>query len=120
VSLIVPVVGEPGVVGIGPAGGLAFNPATHTVCVSIGIGTSVGHNVAFGPITAATMWSGTSAFPSGVNKILSGWSASGGITGPVWLGPTWMISGAGAAAGPAVGVPGASVAATATVCVDLW
>jgi hypothetical protein len=50
-SWIFPVLGEPGAAGVGPAGSFVYNPQTHTVCASIGIGASVGDNVSIGPAT---------------------------------------------------------------------
>jgi RHS repeat-associated protein len=66
VNWIIPVYPVPVLSGVGPAGGFAFNPATHTLCASAGIGASASHNFALGPITDAHMWNGTSPFPSGI------------------------------------------------------
>src|SRR5437016_7746408 len=70
VSWILPVVGPvPGVVGVGPAGGVAWNPQTHNLCVGAGLGASAGHNAAIGPLLTSS---------GNVDRILSGWSVSGG------------------------------------------
>jgi len=55
VSWILPVVGPvPGVVGVGPAGGVAWNPQTHNLCVGAGLGASAGHNAAIGPLLTSS------------------------------------------------------------------
>jgi RHS repeat-associated protein len=74
IGWILPVIPEIGVAGAGPAGSLAFNPDTHTGCVSIGFGAAAGHDVAVGPITHAVMFNGTSAFPRVVSRFL--WKVS--------------------------------------------
>ncbi|HZP01245.1 MAG TPA: RHS repeat-associated core domain-containing protein [Terriglobia bacterium] len=120
VSWIIPVVGITGAVGAGPAGGFAFNPATHTLCGSLGVGVAAGHTVAGGPITDAHLWKDVPATPSGVNRVLAGGSVSGGINSPVGFGYGGMINLTGAAGGWTIGVPGGSLASTDTVCMDLW
>jgi RHS repeat-associated protein len=63
VSWILPLGPVPGVAGVGPAGSFAWNPATKTLCGSIGAGASVGDNLAGGPVTGRTL-NGQQATPS--------------------------------------------------------
>jgi RHS repeat-associated protein len=108
--------------GVGPAGSIAWNPATQTLCGSVGVGASVGDNIAAGPVMGRTL-NGQPASPSQINQIFSGWSVSGGInnpTGPVPVGPgvQGSANGSGVVYGPTVGVAGASVSSTYAVCVS--
>jgi hypothetical protein len=120
ISWVVPIAGEPGVLGGGPAGSFAFNPDTHTLCSSLGIGALVGHNIAIGPVKVAGMMNGSAPFPSGVNSILAVWSASVGGNLPMTGGVTTMVNGAGGAAGPTIGMTGVSASATYALCGQLW
>jgi RHS repeat-associated protein len=119
ISWIVPVWPVPGVLGAGPAGSVAYNPATHNACFSIGGGIAGGHSIAAGPLTNAVMWDGTSAFPSGVDSILSGvsvsfgWNAASPMGGPGFQG---VVNGSGAAGGVTWGAPGGSIAVTWAAC----
>jgi RHS repeat-associated protein len=113
VSWILPVVGPvPGVVGVGPAGGVAWNPQTHNLCVGFGLGASAGHNAAIGPLTTSS---------GNVDSILSGWSVSGGANLP-FPSPTaglgWQViaNSSGVAQGPTAGVAGLSGAVTWSAC----
>ncbi|MGA8440264.1 MAG: RHS repeat-associated core domain-containing protein [Candidatus Sulfotelmatobacter sp.] len=106
--------------GIGPAGSIAWNPATKTLCGSIGAGGSVGDNLSVGPVAGRTL-NGQQASSSQINQIFSGWSGSFGFnvpTGPAPVGPGVQVSanGSGAVYGPTVGVAGASVSSTYSVC----
>ena len=106
----------PGIVGAGPAGGVAWNPKTHNVCIGGGLGASAGHNAALGPI-----W-----FSKGnIDDILSGWSVSGGGNLPVptpQAGIGWQImaNSSGIAQGPTGGNAGLSLAVTWSKCAKLW
>jgi hypothetical protein len=120
VSWILPLWPLPPAAGVGPAGSIAWNPATKTLCGSIGAGASVGDNLAAGPVTGRTL-NGQQATPSQINQVFSGWSASGGVNvpiGPVPVGPgvQGSVNGSGAVYGPTVGVAGASVSSTYAVC----
>jgi hypothetical protein len=118
-SWIIPIAPVPVIAGIGPAGDLEWNPDTHTACIGVGIGGSAGKNVAYGPLTNGKMFNGQT-YPNGADNILSGWSASGGYNSPALIGVQGMVNGSGAAAGPSVGVPGASIAATDSACAKVW
>ena len=83
------------------------------------MGHPPGKNVAVGPLTHGTMSSGQS-YPNGVDNVLSGWSVSGGYNSPALIGVQGMVNGSGAAAGPSLGVPGFSIAATDSACAKLW
>lgn len=120
VSWILPLTPVPGIAGVGPAGSIAWNPATKTLCGSIGAGASVGDNLAAGPVTGRTL-NGQPASPSQVNQVFSGWSVNGGVNvpiGPVPVGPgvQGSANGSGVVYGPTVGVAGASVSSTYAVC----
>lgn len=115
-SWIIPIVGAPVVAGIGPAGDLEWDPASHTACAGIGIGASAGHNAAVGPLTNGKTFTGQT-YRSGAKDILAGWSLSGGYNTPALIGVQGVINGSGAAWGPSVGVPGVSVASTYSACV---
>ena len=117
VSWILPVAGPvPGVVGVGPAGGVAWNPKTHNLCVGIGLGASAGHNAAIGPLLTSS---------GNVDSILSGWSVSGGgnlpFPSPV-AGLGWLViaNSSGVAQGPTAGVAGLSGSVTWSKCVNLF
>jgi hypothetical protein len=117
VSLILPVAGPvPGVVGVGPAGGVAWNPQTHNLCVGAGLGASAGHNAAIGPLLTSS---------GKVDSILSGWSVSGGGNLPfpspaAGLGWQVIANSSGVAQGPTAGVAGLSGAVTWSACANLW
>ena len=117
VSWILPVVGPvPGVVGVGPAGGVAWNPQTHNLCVGAGLGASAGHNAAIGPLLTSS---------GNVDRILSGWSVSGGGNLPfpspaAGLGWQVIANSSGVAQGPTTGVAGLSGAVTWSACAKLW
>ncbi len=115
-SWIVPLAPEPGVLGVGPAGDFAWNPATRTFCMGLGAGISAGHNAAIGPLLFAKTFNGIPAFPSGVNGILSGSSASFGGNLSNGFGGQVTANGAGIAAGPTLGAPGVSAAYTYSGC----
>lgn len=115
---ILPVLGEPGLAGVGPAGNLAINPGTHTVCLSAGLGASVGHNVSVGPLTQVKSFTGT-PYPQSADEILSGWSVSGGGNFPLGPGYQAMVNSSGLASGPTAGSPGLSVAVTDATCIKL-
>lgn len=115
-SWVVPLDPVPGVLGVGPAGTVAWNPPTRTLCVGVGAGVSAGHEAAFGPITYAKTLNGAPAFPSGVNGVLSGSSASAGFNFFNGVGGQITVNGSGIAAGPTLGVPGFSAAYTYSAC----
>jgi len=120
VSWILPVWPLPPAAGVGPAGSVAWNPKTKTLCGSLGAGASVGDNIAAGPVAGRTL-NGQQASPSQVNQVFSGWSGNFGFnvpTGPVPVGPGVQVSanGSGVVYGPTVGVAGASVSSTYAVC----
>jgi RHS repeat-associated protein len=120
VSWILPLAPVPGVAGVGPAGSIAWNPATKTLCGSLGAGASVGDNLAAGPVIGRTL-NGQQATPSQINQVFSGWSANFGFNvpiGPVPVGPGVQVSanGSGVVYGPTVGVAGASASSTYAVC----
>ena len=118
-SWILPLAPVPGVVGVGPAGDLEWNPKTHNACVGIGAGASVGKTVAYGPLTNGKMFNGQS-YSDSTDQLLSGWSVSGGYNSPALVGVQGIVNGAGAAAGPTIGLPGFSIASTYSVCGKLW
>jgi hypothetical protein len=107
----------PGVLGIGPAGNLAWNPNTKTMCISVlGLGAAAGHNVAIGPIMYSS---------GNVDSILSGWSISAGGNLPDTmktgnLGVQIIGNSSGIAYGTTTGVPGLSGAVTYSLCGKLW
>lgn len=101
---VIPVYPVPVLAGVGPAGALAYNPATNTLCVGGGIGAGAGHSLSAGPLLVGKMFNGQS-YPSGVDSILSGGSMSAGWN-PVLLGVQGTINGSGAAWGPTLDVPG--------------
>ena len=113
-SWIFPVLGEPGAAGVGPAGSVVYNPQTHTVCASIGIGASVGDNVSIGPLTQVHTNPGYKT-----DGIFRGGSLSGGLNTPIGPGVQGTINSAGRAGGWDVGVPGASASSTTGSCVSL-
>lgn len=119
VNWILPVYPAPVVAGVGPAGSIAWDPATRTLCFGAGIGASAGHEVTGGPIAGVT-WDGKRASPPQLDKILSGGSVGVGINTPPF-GPGGQVAAntAGAVYGPTVGVGGASAAATDSLCVHL-
>jgi hypothetical protein len=116
VSWILPLAGPvPGVVGVGPAGGVAWNPKTHNLCVGFGLGASAGHNAAIGPLLTSS---------GNVDSILSGWSVSGGGNLPFPLpaaGLGWQViaNSSGVAQGPTAGVAGLSGSVTWSACANL-
>jgi RHS repeat-associated protein len=123
ISWIFPLWPLPPAVGIGPAGGIAFNPTTKIVCASAGIGASVGDNLAVGPLTGKTL-RGQQASPTQIDQILSGGSVNVGYNvpvGPVPVGPGGQASlnGSGVVYGPTVGVAGFSTSSTYAGCVSL-
>jgi RHS repeat-associated protein len=125
ISWIIPMIGEPPLMGVGPAGSVAWNPPTHTLCVSAGAGASVGRNVALGPVTNAYTWGGVPASPSQTNGILGGWSVSGGGNIPSPAGGTGpgaqlAANGSGWLLNPNVGIPGLSGSVTNATCSQLW
>ena len=119
-GVVLPVAGEPGVMGAGPAGAIAYNPATRTICVGAGLGASVGHTAALGPLTNAWNLRGAPMSGAQVNDILSGWSISGGFNfpAPTGPGPGFQVTGngSGVAVGPSVGIPGLSGSVTWSKC----
>ena len=111
VSWILPLWPLPPAAGVGPAGSIAWNPATKTLCGSLGAGASVGDNLAAGPVAGRTT-NGQQVSPSQINQIFSGWSANFGFNvpiGPVPAGPGVQVSanGSGVVYGPTGGVAGA-------------
>jgi RHS repeat-associated protein len=120
VSWILPLDPVPGLVGVGPAGSVAVDPQTQTVCISIGAGASVGDNIAGGPLMGRTL-QGKRTTPSQTDNILKGWSVNFGAnstTGalPVGPGAQMSINGSGIVYGPTVGVAGVSVSSTYAYC----
>jgi hypothetical protein len=119
-GVVVPVAGEPGVMGAGPAGAIAYNPATRTVCIGAGLGASVGHTAALGPLTNAWNLRGAPMSGGQVNDILSGWSISAGFNFPAPTGPGPGVqvtgNGSGVAVGPTGGIPGVSGSVTWSKC----
>ena len=123
VGWILPAWPLPPAAGVGPAGSVAWNPATKTLCGSLGAGASVGDNLAAGPVTGRTL-NGQQASPSELDQIFGGWSLNFGFnapTGTAPIGPGIQVSanGSGVAYGPTVGVAGASVSATYALCGSL-
>src|SRR4029077_11723972 len=111
-SWIVPLAGEPGAVGVGPAGVVYYNPVAPVLCGGLGAGGSVGRNVSVGPLTQVS-----ARYRASVDDIARGWSISGGAILPgVNLGGQATGNGSGIAIGPAAGVPGVSVSSTYSVC----
>jgi hypothetical protein len=80
----------------------------------VGLGASFGRNATFGPLV----------YSSGeVDKILSGWSISGGLNSAFpspspGLGVQGMVNGSGVAIGPSAGLAGASATVTWSACVS--
>jgi hypothetical protein len=72
-----------------------------------------------GPLTNGIMFNGET-YPNGAVDVLKGWSISGGINSPILIGVQGQVNGAGAAAGPTVDIPGASVAVTNSACSKVW
>ncbi len=110
-------------VGAGPAGSIAYNPPTHNLCISGGIGVSAGHNLSVGPLTGYSL-SGEPLTPQEIDNVLSGGSVSGGYnlpTGPVPVGPgpTGSINSAGILLGPTLGIAGGSASATTAFCSEV-
>ena len=121
VGWIFPLGPLPAAVGVGPAGSIAWNPATKTLCSSIGAGASVGNNFAGGPVNGTTL-GGQQATPSQIDQVFGGWSANFGFnlpTGslPVGVGVQVSVNGSGTIYGPTVGVAGLSVSSTYAICV---
>jgi RHS repeat-associated protein len=119
-SWVLPLSPAPGAAGVGPAGSVAWNPATKTLCLSIGAGLSVGDNLSVGPVTGRTL-NGKPATPSQINKIFGGWSVNFGGNvpmGAIPVGPGGQVSinGSGVVYGPTVGVAGASLSSTYAFC----
>jgi hypothetical protein len=114
-SWVVPIIGKPGVAGIGPAGSFAWIPDTHTFCGSLGGGASVAKNATVGPLTHMS---------GDADRILSGWSVSAGANVPLTPmgGPGIQATAGqgGAAVGPSWGVPGIAGSVTFGVCAKLW
>ena len=122
-SFIFPIIGIMGAAGAGPAGSIAYNPVTHNLCASGGIGVSVGHNFSFGPLVGRSL-SLKPLTPQDIDKVLSGGSVSGGYnlpTGPVpfGIGATGSINSAGIVTGPTAGVAGGSLSATTALCSEV-
>jgi len=114
VSWVIPLVPLPEL-GVGPAGSVAYNPDTGTVCASFGLGAGAGHNLAFGPLTNGIVFNSTSPFPAGADQILRGVSTSfGGNAIP--LGFQAVANGAGGAIGPTLGIPGYTLSVTVSGC----
>lgn len=117
VSWILPVAGPvPGVIGVGPAGSVAWNPQTNNLCVGGGLGASAGHNVSVGPLLSSS---------GDVDSILSGWSISGGANLPfptpaTGLGWQVIANSSGVAQGPTAGVAGLSGSVTWSACAKLF
>jgi RHS repeat-associated protein len=114
-SIIIPVAPVPYLAGVGPAGSLAYNPKTHTLCAGLGIGAAGGKSVAGGPLSFGKMFNGQD-YPSGANNLLSGGSISVGGNFVAILGGQLTINGSGVAVGPTIGAPGAGISATYSVC----
>jgi hypothetical protein len=119
-SWILPLDPVPVAFGIGPAGSLAVDPQTQTVCISAGIGGSAGDNIAVGPLMGRTL-QGKRTTPSQTDSILKGWSVNFGAnstTGALPVGPggQMSINGSGIVYGPTVGVAGVSVSSTYAYC----
>ena len=117
VSWIVPIYPVPFIAGAGPAGTIAWNPETRTLCKGLGIGVSAGKTVSVGPLTHGTRSAGE-AFPARVDDLLAGGSVSfGGNAVPLLgLGGQMIFNNAGAAAGPSLGIPGFSAAWAVSWC----
>lgn len=114
-SGVVPVAPFPLVAGAGVAFDIEANPRNNTFCVGLGVGLAAGKTASFGPLPFGEMFNGE-GYPSGADSILNGPSVSGGGILPLGVGVQGMANGSGWAAGPAVGVPGLSVAATHSTC----
>ena len=105
-----------GLVGAGPAGSVAWDPGTKSLCVGLGAGLAGGHNVAIGPLLSSS---------GNAHSILSGWSISAGgnlpfpspMAGVGWQG---TAGASGVAHGPAAGAAGISAALTWSSCATLW
>jgi hypothetical protein len=109
----------PGILGVGPAGSITWNPTTNTLFVGVGAGASFGDDLSVGPVAVGT-WNGQQATPSQIDQVLSGWSLNGGInapTGPIPVGPgiRGSVNGSGYSYGPTVGIMGVSVSSTYAV-----
>ena len=111
----------PGTPGFGPTVTAALKPGTFTTCPGFGRRLSR-HNFSYGPITSAYSLQGAPASPEQIDQILNGGSVSAGFNfnAPGGIGPGGQVTGngSGVVAGPTVGMPGVSVAATYSGCLS--
>ncbi|HEY6251264.1 MAG TPA: RHS repeat-associated core domain-containing protein [Candidatus Angelobacter sp.] len=119
-SVIVPLAPEPEL-GVGPAGSLAYDPQSHTLCAGVGVGAGAGHNAAVGPLLAGHSFSST-PWPQNAPELLSGWSVGLGFNTAfppgAGIGGQLVFNSSGVAVGPTAGVPGGSVAVTYSGCLN--
>jgi hypothetical protein len=111
-SGVIPVVGEPGVAGVGPAYNITYIPSSHTICLGGGLGASVGRDASLSVPVA-----GTGNWPQNAKDIAGGWSISGGATAANGVGVQGNWSpGNGKTLSPSAGIPGVSIAVTWSAC----
>ena len=122
-SWTVPLLGEPGLAGVGPSGAFYWNPATRNFCGSLGVGLAGGHTGTIGPVTKAWTAQGVPAAPSQVDNIFTGlsWSFGGNFPSPgspIGLGVQVSGNGAGTLVNPNIGNMGAGISDTYGVCIQ--
>jgi hypothetical protein len=102
-TVIVPVLGI-----VGPTVTITYLPQTNNLCVSPGLGASVGRNVSAGPLVLGNL--------ANAKSITEGASISVGAQATPLLGAQATGNFSGILGGPTVGMPGGSVTATYGVC----
>ncbi len=122
-SWTIPLLGEAGVAGVGPAGGFYYDPATHDFCGSAGLGAAGGHSATIGPITNAWTPGAVPATPAQTDNIAKGWSWSVGGNAPspgsaIGLGLQISGNGSGVFLNPNIGLKGAGLSATYGFCTE--